>query len=487
MTASATLTVLGGGPGTTGGVPDSDPNRRATGMFATSTATAPTTRNLIVDYYDTIPPTVAKCGAGPGGAPGTPEFAPGFALPELTDDVRRFFAAATATWRGLGAYRGHRLQLIDLMGNPGTHTTKTFASLLIVARAVEHIRRTGDRICIVTPTSANKGIALRDAVGRAIIAGLAAPEDLSIAVLAPAATRHKFRQDPLYTDAAWRARNPVLRFAGEAEGVKALGRAFVDEHAKQAYERHGVALWFSLSLPNYLVADAARAAFEADASPTSAAGPRWHAHSVSSAYGLLGYNLGRDVLEDAGRASPTDRPGFLLVQHLGTPDMVLNLRYGSFSPEHLPAYRPDGDNDAWVQDADPRFPTTTDDPAEVLDPTFYTHRPVTSPAMNDLVARYGGDGIVVSRRECLARYPMLRSLLADTRRLPADPAQLREWSLVMALTGVLNAIDRGLVPDGYEVVVHGTGCYHTDDYPVAEPDAEVATVPDVAMAVLGDR
>jgi hypothetical protein len=106
--------------------------------------------------------------------------------------------------------------------------------------------------------------------------------------------------------------------------------------------------------------------------------------------------------------------------------------------------------------------------------------------MNELIARYGGDGIVVSRRESLARYPLLREWFDQTSvRLPADPALLREWSLVMVLTGVCNAIDRGLVPAGHEIVVHGSGCYGGDDFVVCEPDAEVATVEDVAAAVLG--
>src|SRR5262249_43341618 len=153
-------------------------------------------------------------------------------------------------------------------------------------------------------------------------------------------------------------------------GVKALGRAFVDAYAAEVYRRHGVAMWFSLALPNYLVADAARAAFEADAAPTGLAAPRGPPHAVSRAFGLLGYNLGRDVLEADGSAEADDRPGFLLVQHLGTPDMVLNLRTGSFGREGLPPYHDDGA--VWVQNSDPHFPYVTDDPAEVLDPTFYT-------------------------------------------------------------------------------------------------------------------
>jgi hypothetical protein len=455
-------------------------------MLAPPTDTGAITRNLIVDYYDTIAAAAAGCGAEPAGAPGTPGFAPAFALPELSDDVRAFFGAATATWRGLGEYRGHRVSLMDLTGNPGTRTTKTFPSLVIVARAVEHVRRTGDRVCIVTPTSANKGVALRDAVGRAIAAGLVTAEQLRVVVLAPKSTAHKFRADALSDDPVLRAANPLLRYPGsDPEGVKALARAFVDAQAERAHREHGVALWFSLALPNYLVADAARAAFEAEVAPTGTAPPRWHAHAVSSAFGLLGYNLGRDVLEADGRADPADRPGFLLVQHLGTPDMVLNLRHGSFSREHLPPYRRDSAGGGWTQSGDPRFPAVTDDPAEVLDPTFYTHRPATSPRMNALIERFGGDGVVVSRRECLDRYPLAAEWLAGSAlELPADPAGLREWSLLMALTGVWNAIDRGLVPEDREIVVHGSGSY-AGDYPLCPADTEVSTVDEMAAAVLG--
>ncbi|HEY8544544.1 MAG TPA: DUF6002 family protein, partial [Acidimicrobiales bacterium] len=450
---------------------------------------ATTTRNLIIDYQDVI---LAASAAVAGDPAATAGFTPGFDLPELTDQVRRFFAPAVATWRPLGEHAGHSIQLMDLTGNPGTQTTKTFASTVIVARAVEHIRRTGEAVCIFTPTSANKGIALRDAVGRALAAGLAEPDQLSVAVLAPPTTAHKFRTDPLAADPDLRARNPLLRLAGGAgpEEVKALGRAFVDRYGPEAAD-HGVQLWFSLDLRNYLVADAARAAFEADVAPTTTGRPRWHAHAVSSAYGLLGYNLGRDVLEAGGRADAADRPGLLLVQHLGTPDMVLSLRHGRVAREDVPTYRPDPTG-VWRQDAavevDPRFPVATDDPAEVLDPTFYTHRPATSAAMNDLIRRHGGDGIVVSRRECEARYPQLRAWMAAADRpLPPDPGQLREWSLVMALTGVLNAIDRGLVPAGHEIVVHGSGSYAEGDYTVLEPDAHVATVDDIAAAVLPPR
>ncbi|MEK8173017.1 DUF6002 family protein [Streptomyces sp. M19] len=69
----------------------------------------------------------------------------------------------------------------------------------------------------------------------------------------------------------------------------------------------------------------------------------------------------------------------------------------------------------------------------------------------------------------MERYPQVRALLADARvELPADPRTLREWSLVMALTGILNAVDRGLVPER-DILVHGSGSYAADDYTPLPP------------------
>ena len=47
--------------------------------------------------------------------------------------------------------------------------------------------------------------------------------------------------------------------------------------------------------------------------------------------------------------------------------------------------------------------------------------------------------------------------------LPQDPGSLREWSLVMVMTGVLTAIDRDVLP-GRHVVIHASGSYGIQDY-----------------------
>jgi hypothetical protein len=471
----------------------SDPASTAGGT-ATIEAAAPVSGNLLLDYLALMPRSIGACVADPAPVTGDPAtFSPGFALPEPTDEVRRFYAAATVGWRSLGEYAGHRLSLLDLAGNPGTHTTKTFPSLLIVARAVEYIRRTGEPVTILSPTSANKGTALRDAVLRAIDENLVTPEQLRVVILAPWSCRDKLRASRLSTDTRLRELNPLLLYTGaEPEAVKRLGRQFADRHAAELKRRDGTNLWFSLDLTNYLVADTARAYFEQDADPTDAAGrPRLHAHAVSSAFGLLGYHRGRTVLERGGQASASSRPASLLVQHMATSDMVLALRHGGFERDNVPRYRRDAASGLFHQDAeeaDPRFPARIHDPGEVLDPTFYTRRPVTSAEMNDIIARFGGDGIVVSLHECLERYPAIRARLAGHERgLPADFRTLREWSLVMAMTGVFTAIDRGLVERGADVVVHGSGWYATGDYetPDASTTPTVESVADVAAAVLG--
>ncbi|MPZ81618.1 MAG: hypothetical protein GEV28_14935 [Actinophytocola sp.] len=471
----------------------SDPGGTVGGT-ATIEATATASGNLLIDYLELMPRSVGACVADPTPVTGDPAaFSPGFALPEPTEEVREFYSAATAGWRPLGEYAGHRLSLLDLTGNPGTHTTKTFPSLLIVARAVEYIRRTGEPVTIFSPTSANKGTALRDAVLRAIDANLVTPEQLRVVILAPWSCRDKLRASRLSADARLRELNPLLLYTGgEPEAVKRIGREFADRHAAQLKRRHGTNLWFSLELTNYLVADTARAYFEQDADPTDATGrPRLHAHAVSSAFGLLGYHRGRAVLEHGGQASVASRPASLLVQHMATSDMVLSLRRGSFERDNLPSYRRDPATGLYHQDAeeaDPRFPATIHDPDEVLDPTFYTRRPVTSAAMNAIIGRFGGDGIVVSLHECLERYPAIRARLAGHGRgLPADFRTLREWSLVMAMTGVFNAIDRGLVEPGADIVVHGSGWYATPDYqtPDLSTTPTVESVADVAAAVLG--
>jgi hypothetical protein len=450
-------------------------------------------RNLLIDYYDRLEAVIARCLASVPSTVEPTAFSPAFQLPPLDDALRQFLAPATAAWLPLGVYRGRTLQLLDLMRHPTTQTTKTYASCLMVARAVDHIRRTGERIAIFTPTSGNKGIALRDAVERAIAIGLVAPDALSIVTLAPASARAKFRSSRLSINPLLRDRNPALFYTGGAgDAVKGLLKQFAQDQADAFTAACGMRIWFSLDIRNYMIADAARAFLERDADATApASGPRIHAHAVSSAFGLLGYNLGRDVLADDDQANASPHPGFLLVQHLDTPDMVLHALYRSADRARMPTYRHSDVTGLFEQRTNLHFPFETAGTSEVLDSTFYTRQPATSPAMSALVERFGGTGIVVSRHECASRYGQIRARLRDAGAtvLPDSPGAVREWSLVMAMTGVLNAIDRDLVPDDADIVVHGSGCYADGDYAPIEDEActSIRNMDDLVAALLSRR
>jgi hypothetical protein len=362
------------------------------------------------------------------------------------------------------------------MRNPATRTTKSLASLLMVARAVAYLRRTNRRVMLLTPSSANKATALRDAVFRAIDCGLADRDRLQITSVIPESSAGKLWSSQLSTDPGLRRRNPVVLYQGpEPSGVKTLAQRFHQDHADELSRHYDTDLWYTLDIENYKVADAMRALAEYEIHAPDRDRSRLHVHAVSSAYGLLGHNLGyRSALGMPGRA-----PRYFLVQHLGTPDMVLSLLHGSVSRDGLPSYVRSPADGLYRQDSDPHFPAATFDPAERLDPTFYTHQPPTSQEMNELIRNCGGGGIVVSLHECLSRYAQTRALLSPAVTLPADPRRLREWSLVMAVTGLLNGLDRGLIADG-DILIHGSGSYADDDYqpilrhhltPASEPES----------------
>ncbi|MFJ8149480.1 DUF6002 family protein [Streptomyces sp. NPDC096094] len=411
-------------------------------------------------------------------APSDPtSFAPRWELPRPGPSLDAFFAPSTISAHALTEHRGRRLDLLHLMHNPRTRTTKTYASLVIVARAVAHIERTGERVVLLTPSSANKATALRDAVLRAHECGLAGPDTLGIVCVVPSTSRGKLWRSKLSDDSELRRANPLTALDTDEPGkVKQLARAVTEDLAAVLHRERGVRLWHSLELLNYAVADTVRALFERD---RLTAAPRLHAHAVSSAFGLLGHFHGQQHI--TGQSWPDTSAGYFLVQHLGTSDMVSSLYHDRFD------YRPrwTESEGRLVQYHDPRFPRTAYTPDEQLDATFYTRRPATSPRMNEIIRRQGGGGIVVSLAECLDRYPALRSLLSPAGvRLPADPRELREWSLVMALTGVFNAIDRDLVDDT-DILVHGSGSYAADDYrPVPQDHLRPVTdAADLAAAV----
>ncbi|MEV0730593.1 DUF6002 family protein [Polymorphospora sp. NPDC050346] len=413
--------------------------------------------NALAHYY----PQVQEALRALQGKPGSTEFTPGTELPELTPAIRDYLSASELRHSSMGKYRGKTLALLDLTRNSGTMTTKTFASLVIVGRAVRYIQSTGERVTIVTPSSANKAVAMRDAVLRAINAGLVTADQLNVAVVVPAGSVHKIRASELLADPYLRERNPIAVYHGDVAGtVKSIARNMMDKHAGLLAKTAKTNLWYTLQLENYLAADVVRALAESEFFTPGANEPRLHVHAVSSAYGLLGHAYGRKRFGGAGLPSR-----YFLVQHLGAPDMVLSLYHnGEFDTRNVPDYSYEPESGHYVQRESPHFPAVTLDPHETLDPTFYTRAPVTSPQMNALIHNQGGGGVVVSLAECLARYGQVRSLLGEAGVLvPANPTLLREWSLVMAMTGILNAIDRDLVPEN-DIVVHGSGCYSVGDF-----------------------
>ncbi|MPZ85181.1 MAG: hypothetical protein GEV28_34270 [Actinophytocola sp.] len=405
-----------------------------------------------VEFYDELRRATAVIGTSHAAGA---DFEPEFDLPELTPELTDFFSVANLRFADLGTAGRSRLALLDLTGNPGTRTVKTLASLVIVARAVRHINRTGERVMILTPSSANKATALRDAVLRAYRAGLVDPGQLQVVTIVPDVARPKLWSSALDQDGELAALNPmcVLDRAQPAH-VKEIAKDALRACAKELFLTTGVRLWHTMDIANYQCADTVRAFAEHTIAPPAHGTTRTHAHSVSSAFGLLGHHFGTTLLP--GTAA---RPQYFLVQHLATADMVLSLH--EMDP---PVYRADPESGLYHQDATPRYPRTTFDPAEDLESTFYTRSPATSPAMNRIIRTQGGGGIVVSLHECLTRYAQIRVLLANAGvTLPADPRALREWSLVMAMTGVLNGIDRGLL-DTDEVIVHGSGSYDATEF-----------------------
>lgn len=185
-------------------------------------------------------------------------FEPSMRLPALDARMQDFLSVATAQFFELDRYRGVPLRLFDLRQNANTQTTKTFASTLIVARAIRHIQETGDSILLFSPSSGNKAIALRDAVLRALKAKLVHPEQLRIITLTPVQTIGKLRRTELYDDPRLRALNPIFVLdTASPEAVKAIGQQFKERFNKKPFDDSK--LWHSLRLENYRFSDQARA------------------------------------------------------------------------------------------------------------------------------------------------------------------------------------------------------------------------------------
>src|SRR5918992_1731258 len=73
-----------------------------------------------------------------------------FEAPEPDATLRAFYATSEISLHSLDSLGGRPVTGLNLMRNPGTRTTKTMASLSMVARAARHIADTGERVVIVT-------------------------------------------------------------------------------------------------------------------------------------------------------------------------------------------------------------------------------------------------------------------------------------------------------------------------------------------------
>jgi hypothetical protein len=416
----------------------------------------------------------------------TERFEPAWRLPERSERLERFFSTSSLSLAGMARVGDAELFLMDLTQNPGTGTTKTFGSHVIVARALRHTQDTGEPVLLLTPSAANKAVALRDAVLRAYRAGLATPETLRVVTIVPRSSLMKLWDSPMAQDPALAAGNRVGVYDGaEREDVKRLTTGAYREVADRLLADTGFRLWYTLDPDNYRVADVVRAGIEADALAPAHDRQRWHVHAVSSAYGFLGHDLGRRVLAERSGQRPGDAR-YLLVQHLETPDLVLSVLGRDEPPRYVADERWGVLRQAGTPD--PRFPVTCAAPDERLERTFYTRNPPTTGAVRAMVERQGGDGMVVSLEECTRRYPEVRAMAAAAgmTRLPLDPRHLREWAMVMAVVGALNALERGLVPADSQIVVHGSGCYGEEHFDQLDRSSTtpVGTVADTELLLL---
>ena len=417
-------------------------------------------------------------------------FDPGPAIPDMSRELRDYFSPARLAITPLQPYRQRNIRLLNLARDQETHTTKTIPSLYMVSRAVRHIHATGENIIIVVTTSGNKGTALRRSVQRAVECGLVTREQLRVLMIVPEDSTHKLRSSPLWEDAEWRRLNPLIVYRGASvAAMKKIGKDFQECYFDEYFRQTNTRIWYSLNINNYQVPDAARAFYEYEWRQRHGDGEgnrvRIAAQPVSSAYGLIGYHLGRTTLVEQGLSSWEANGGYWLVQHLHTSDMVRHIYSGGFSREYMPAYALDAASGLYRQDGDPHFPLKTFDPAENLDATFYTLEPPTSPTASGMVQRFGGGGNVVSLAECIDRYPFIRQQVSAAGfAMPADCRRVREWALPMVMTGVLNAIDRDLLPENADVTGHVTGFATDGDFRALDANALPAIDDDQPLKAL---
>ena len=441
------------------------------GILSTfSRAEYPNQESVILRYYQGIDKARRLIENQEDLSPKKTFFQPPFALPALSEKWVDFYDPARMDLINLGTYKSRTLRFLNLMQDPSTQTTKTVPSLSIVARAVDHIHKTGENILLLVTTSGNKGTALRSAVQRAIQIGLVDRKQLRIAMLAPVSSATKMRCSDLSNDPELARLNPLALYTGNKGNayVKEIGNAFASKYTQEFFKQSHTRIWYTLNLNNYRIEDSVRAFFEHEASLLDQKRPyekKLQVHAVSSAFGIIGFNLGRSILRQENITSHEPESGYMIVQDMGNPDMVLFHHFGSFCQKNMPRYQLNNLTGLYTQNESLHFPEKTFSPNETLDSTFYTRQPVTASYVSKMIKTCGGSGIVVSLQECLEKYAFIRYLLAPQQiLLPEDPRKVHEWAIIMAFTGVLKAIDRGLIDKDTLITVHGSGLYTEGDY-----------------------
>ena len=133
-------------------------------------------------------------------------------------------------------YKDYSIELLNLMSDPSTNTTKTFPTLLTVAKLIHHIEKTGETVIILTPSSGNKATAFRAAVEKAIEKKLVAAEKLRTITLIPRESVSKFRASKLYNDKKLNKLNPVFIYSGdESDDVKKIAFSLYNPLIERSY------------------------------------------------------------------------------------------------------------------------------------------------------------------------------------------------------------------------------------------------------------
>jgi threonine synthase len=172
----------------------------------------------------------------------------------------------------------------------------------------------------------------------------------------------------------------------------------------------------------------------------------WIAQSLSGGFGPLGFYEGIAELAARGHWPAGAAPALLGVQQEGNCPLAARSK----------AAQPNG-----------RVP--------LLEPTLYATRPAGAAGLRQIVGRYGGAIRAVSNRSYLAREDEFIERVQQRgitcgRALLAPGRPPVERSGLLALAGVFEAVERGIIPRGSRVLVCFTGGCSPDLTEPVEPE-----------------